>query len=183
MNLSTLPNLICVLRILLVVPVAVAILAGDYRLALALFVIAGVSDALDGALARRFGWITPLGQILDPAADKLLVVTTFLALTATGRVPAWLSLAVVGRDALIALGACAYRRVSGSWGAGATPVSKLNTLLGLCFLTGVLLTASLGGEEPSGASLVLGAATLVTTVASGIDYVRTYARLAATAGS
>ena len=181
MNLALVPNLICAVRILLVAPVAVAILAGRYPLALALFVIAGVSDALDGYLARRYGWITELGQILDPAADKLLMVATYLTLSFAGHVPWWLCLTAVVRDVTIAGGALAYRRVCHTWGVGATGVSKLNTLVSVAYLAGVLAAVAMPGLVAAPLLTVLGAAVFVTTVVSGLDYVVTYARLAAAA--
>ncbi len=178
MNLASLPNIICVLRLALVPPVAWAILTGRYALALALLLIAAVSDALDGYLARRFGWITVLGQVLDPAADKLLLVTVFVTLAMQQHLPAWLCVAAVARDAVIAGGAVAYRRVAASWGAGATGVSKLNTALQLGFLSVVLLRAYDADLVPAPLPLVLGSAVFLTIVVSGIDYVLTYARLA-----
>ena len=179
MNLSRLPNLICVLRILLVAPVGYAILDQRYEPALVLFVIAAVSDALDGFLARRYGWITELGQILDPTADKLLLVTVFVTLAVGGRVPAWLCLSAVARDAIIAGGAVAYHRLCHSWGVGATAVSKLNTTLQLGYLSVVLIDAQAHEAIAPALILALGAATFVTTVVSGLDYVLTYGRLAA----
>ena len=182
MNLARLPNIICVLRLALVPPVAWAILTGAYAVALVLLLIAAVSDALDGYLARRFGWITVLGQVLDPAADKLLLVTVFVTLAMQRHVPAWLCVAAVARDVVIAGGALAYRRVSASWGAGATGISKLNTALQLGFLSVVLLRAFDIDLVPAPLPLILGAAVFLTTVVSGIDYVLTYARLAGRRG-
>jgi len=182
-NLAALPNLICVLRILLVAPVGYAILDQRFGLALTMFVIAAVSDALDGFLARRFGWITPLGQILDPTADKLLLVTVFVTLSVGGRVPAWLGLTAVLRDAVIAGGALAYHQLCRSWGVGATPVSKLNTTLQLSFVSAVLVEAYARDTLPPALLVALGAVMFVTTVVSGLDYVLTYGRLAARARS
>jgi cardiolipin synthase len=70
-----LPNLICLIRLLLIWPVAVALHKGEYLTALALFVVAAVSDGLDGYLAKRFGWTSEVGKFLDPTADKLLLVS------------------------------------------------------------------------------------------------------------
>ena len=77
MSLSWLPNAISLLRIALVAPILILILQGDFGWALALFVIAGFSDGLDGYLAVRFDWSTRLGGLLDPAADKLLITGMF----------------------------------------------------------------------------------------------------------
>lgn len=183
MNLSRLPNVICVMRLALVPFVAAAILDGRFATALILTIVAGLSDALDGYLARRFGWVTPLGQVLDPAADKLLLVTVFVALTIEGRVPAWLCLAAVLRDVIIAAGAIAYRSLRRSWGDGATGISKLNTALQLGFLAVVMFAGFAADVVPQPLIIVLGAAVFLTTVISGLDYVLTYARRAAREGA
>ena len=90
MSLRFLPNLLCVLRILLVFPVALWILQGRYPAVLGLFALAAFTDALDGFLAKRFGWTSELGKVLDPAADKLLLVTVFVCLSVVGLAPWWL---------------------------------------------------------------------------------------------
>src|SRR5258706_3121863 len=109
-----LPNIICVLRIALIWPIVGSLAAGEYRLTLLLFVLAAASDGLDGWLAKRFGWASRLGKLLDPLADKLLLVSVFLVLCWLHQVPAWLGLIAVGRDFMIGLGALAYRI---GWGA------------------------------------------------------------------
>ena len=108
MSLRWLPNAICLVRVLLVAPLVAALLAGRYELALVLLVIAGGSDGLDGFLAKRFGWHTRLGSLLDPAADKLLIGSVFLTLTWLGHVPLLLAAIVIARDAVIVLGSMAY---------------------------------------------------------------------------
>ena len=91
MSLSWLPNAISLLRIALVAPILILILQGDFGWALALFVIAGFSDGLDGYLAVRFSWSTRLGGLLDPAADKLLITGMFITLAFTQHIPDWLA--------------------------------------------------------------------------------------------
>ena len=95
MTLAQIPNLLCVLRMLLAVPVVVLLVQGDHRLALWVFAFAGFTDGLDGFLAKRFGWVSWLGGVLDPSADKLLLVSAFLTLTFLGLIPLWLAVAVV----------------------------------------------------------------------------------------
>ena len=92
---SDIPNLITVVRILLVVPVAWALLQQQYVIALVLFFVAGVSDGLDGFLAKQFNWTSRLGAILDPLADKALLVTCYAALAWVGLLPVWLLVLVV----------------------------------------------------------------------------------------
>src|SRR5690606_2631750 len=80
------------------------LVSGQTQLAFFAFVLAGVSDAVDGFIAKRFGLTTELGAYLDPLADKLLIVSIFLALGVKGALPSWLVIAVVSRDILIVLG-------------------------------------------------------------------------------
>ena len=178
MSLRQLPNAICVARIALVVPVAITLLEGDFIATLWLFALAAFSDALDGYLAKRFGWTTELGKFLDPLADKLLLVTVFIALAVAGYTPVWLSVIVVVRDVVIGAGAAVYSRVFGPLHGRATIVSKINTGVQIIYV--LALVASLGlGWPPTPAVVALAAAVFVTTMVSGIDYVITYIRRAA----
>ena len=178
MSFAWLPNAICVTRILLVLPTLLTLLAGRYELTLLLFGIAAASDALDGWLAKTFGWTSRLGKILDPIADKLLLVSVFVTLAWLGLVPAWLVVAFVVRDLVIVGGAVAYHYLVGYLEGQPTPVSKLNTLLQLSFGLTVVAAAA-WPAVPDWLPTALGAVTFVTTIASGIDYVLTYARAAA----
>ena len=99
------PNLISLIRISLVIPIVLNLLAGKYILALILFAIASVSDAIDGFLARFFKWQTNLGKILDPVADKLLMIGSITALWLNEIVPLSVFIILVLRDLLILLGA------------------------------------------------------------------------------
>jgi cardiolipin synthase len=177
MSLRWLPNAICVLRIVLVVPFVVALLRREYGLALVLIVVAGGSDALDGYLAKTFGWRTRLGSLLDPAADKLLLTSAFLALTYLGLVPFALAAIVVGRDLLIVVGATAYQFLFGRLEGQPTFVSKLNTA---CQLSFVLLTIVREAFTwpPRILLLVFGALVVATSVISGLNYVMTWGKRA-----
>lgn len=92
------------MRAILVPVVFWLLLSGYIQAAFMVFVVAGVSDAVDGLLARRYNWQTELGAYLDPLADKLLIVSIFVALGVRGDLPSWLVVAVVSRDVLILLG-------------------------------------------------------------------------------
>lgn len=177
MNLSILPNLLCVVRMLLAIPVVFSILHGDYGWTLALFFIAAVTDGLDGWLATHFGWTSETGKLLDPIADKLLLVSVFVTLTAVGLVPLWLAVAVVLRDLVIGGGAAAYRLLYGPLNGRPTLPSKLNTLLQICFVL-VVVSDAAWQPIPDVLVMVLGASMFVTTVVSGLDYVLTYSRRA-----
>ncbi len=104
---ANLPNLFTALRLLLTPVVALAILDGKYGRALIVFFLAGLTDIVDGALARRFGQATKTGAYFDPIADKILLVVIYLALGATDAIPWWMVFVVFGRDLLI-LGMAAY---------------------------------------------------------------------------
>ncbi len=167
---SHIPNLICVLRIILVVPIVVSLLREDFRLALLLIFIAGFSDGLDGFLAKRFDWRTRLGGLLDPAADKLLMLAVFVTLTYIGLTPVWLATVVVGRDIVIVSGAVAYNVLIGPVPPEPSIISKLNTACQLSYMLLVIAQPAFGWQLSTGI-LVVGAAVLFTSVVSGLDYV------------
>jgi cardiolipin synthase (CMP-forming) len=99
-----LPNLICLVRILLIWPTIDALVSGHYWTALVLVAVCAVSDGLDGWLAKRFNWQSHLGRILDPLADKLLLVAIFLTATWMNLLPWWLTAVAVACDVLIGSG-------------------------------------------------------------------------------
>ena len=98
------PNFITLGRVILVPVIFYLLVSNETKAAFFVFVLAGVSDGIDGYLAKRFGWETELGAYLDPMADKLLLVSMFVALGVQGLLPVWLAIAVVSRDILIVLG-------------------------------------------------------------------------------
>ena len=111
---------------------------------LLLFFIAAMSDGLDGFLAKRFDWTSELGKILDPLADKLLLVGVFLVATWYGLIPRWLTSAAVGRDVMILLGAIAYRVGWGPLTGRPMISSKINTLMQLLYVLAVSLPLNAG---------------------------------------
>lgn len=164
------PNLITVLRFLLVPPVAWLIIEGEYAWALLLFLLAGLSDGLDGFLARWFDWRTRLGAILDPLADKTLMITTYLLLGLQGQLPWWIAALVVVRDVVIIGGALAYQHVTRRLEMHPSVLSKFNTVVQVALVLLVLLNLS---YYPIDANVVLGLSALmvITTFASGGHYV------------
>lgn len=167
------PNVITVIRILLVVPIAVALVQQQLLLTIALFAVAGFSDLADGFLAKRFGWQSALGSVLDPIADKLLMATVFIALAYLRLIPRWLTAAVVARDALIVGAALIYRFWVGPIRGRPSMISKLNTLCQGLFILAVMARARF--DEPAlWVTTVLGALVFVTVVVSGIDYALVY---------
>jgi cardiolipin synthase (CMP-forming) len=174
------PNIISVIRILLVVPIAIALAHDQLALSILLFAIAAVSDAADGYLAKRFGWQSELGGVLDPLADKLLLVTGFISLGVLDLVPLWLVVAAVARDVIIVSGAVAYRIVIGPLTAHPSLVSKINTLCQAAYILAVVSRAKFS-LPPEWVCTGLGALVFATVVVSGIDYVMVYGKRAAAA--
>src|SRR5258708_22470664 len=125
----------------MVVPIAIALSEGLLALAILLFGVAAVSDAADGYLAKRFGWQSELGAILDPIADKLLLATAFVTLSFLKLVPLWLMAAAVARDVIIVFGAAAYRMFIGRLTAHPSLISKVNTLCQGAFIVAVFSRA------------------------------------------
>lgn len=171
MILQQLPNTISVARMLLIGPVVWCLLTGRAGAALWLFALAGLSDAADGYFARRFGWKSRAGALLDPAADKLLLVASFVTLGWIGLAPWGLVATVFARDLLI-IGL--YLQRAGPVRGQPTELSKLNTVAQiLCVL--LLVYAAAHGAEPVLVETML-AITLMTTVFSGLHYLWLWAR-------
>jgi cardiolipin synthase (CMP-forming) len=175
------PNALCILRMLLVVPVAWLLLRSEFWLTLWVFAFAAFTDGLDGFLAKRCGWTSELGKILDPLADKILLVGVFITLAATGLVPAWLAAVAVSRDVIISAGAITYNSLYGNPQGNPTWISKLNTLCQIGYVLLIVGTQAVHIFPERWvwiAVTVLGALVFVTTIVSGIDYVLTYSHKA-----
>lgn len=170
-----LPNLLTLLRLALVLPIAGLLLSDRHGQALVLFAVAGGSDALDGFLARRFGWTSRFGSLFDPLADKLLLVTSFICLTITQVLPLWLTLVVFLRDLVILLGAGLFRVIAGPADFSPSRLGKLTTLLQMLLVVCLLLELSLA---PVLALLrwPLSWLVLVVTLCSGTQYVWDWGR-------
>lgn len=167
------PNLLSVLRIVIVIPTVLALLDEQYQVALLMLMVAGLSDALDGYLAKRNRWESRLGSVLDPVADKSLLVSCYLALGWLGHIPIWLVAAVIARDVIIVLGAFAYYWLIGRYEMAPTLASKVNTFAQILYGVAVVATLAIGfpdGELIQWLALVV----LATTALSGLDYVWTW---------
>jgi len=178
---ANIPNAICVLRIALVWPIISALVGGRFNHALLLVALAGFSDGLDGYLAKRFDWRSRLGGLLDPLADKLLLVSTFVTLAWLGLVPAWLTAVVILRDSVIVAGGLIYQATIAPVQPEPSRVSKLNTGAQLLFVCAVIANHGIGLPPPE-LLVVAGAAVLVTSTVSGLDYVVRWSGKAARAG-
>nr|WP_082364235.1 CDP-alcohol phosphatidyltransferase family protein [Rhodopseudomonas palustris] len=161
----SIPNIITLVRILLVPVIVWAIASNEMAVAFAIFVIAGVSDAVDGFLAKRFNMASELGALLDPLADKALLVSIYVSLGIWGAIPRWLVILVVSRDIMI-VGA-----VIVSWLFGKPVpmkplmVSKLNTVAQVGFAALVLGTLGFG-IEPAPYDVILMVLVTVLTLLS-----------------
>lgn len=180
-----LPNLISVARILLVPFTVMAFVQGDFETGFWLFVIAGVSDAVDGAIARLFRAQSTLGTYLDPAADKLLLVTMYLALSIQGGLSWAVTVLVLARDLMIlgGLAWCFWRKFP----ADIRPilVSKVNTFLQVFVIAWILslesgMVARVTGLAPAttdAVTLIVEIVMIVTTAVSGLIYAGRWHRL------
>ncbi|PHS70235.1 MAG: CDP-alcohol phosphatidyltransferase [Methylophaga sp.] len=139
MKRQDIPNIISVLRIVLIIPIVWTMLAGQFALALILFSIAGVSDAVDGFLAKHYHWESRLGSILDPIADKLLLISSIFTLTWVGLLPLWLLWLVLVRDIFIVVGGLAYHHILGEFSLKPLWSSKINTVLQISLVLWVVL--------------------------------------------
>ncbi len=177
MRARSLPNIISTLRILLVPPVVLTMLEQRWGVALPLFLIAGLSDGLDGYLARRYHWTSRLGAILDPIGDKLLMVSSYLVLGWLAILPWWLVGLVIFRDVVIMAGTVIYRYLIGVVEFEPILLSKINTVCQILLVT-LTLCVLAGLEILAGLQILLIYIVLVTTVSSGIAYVVLWGRRA-----
>jgi len=182
----TLPNLLTVVRMALV-PVFVSLLFYQkFVLALVIFIVAGVTDALDGLLARRFHQQSPLGRILDPIADKMMLVTSFVVLSMRGvypipvpkhlPVPFWVTITVISRDVFIMISAAAINMVSGFRAFRPSILGKISTAVQIVAVAAVILAA----QTRFGTGYYLPtvyASVFVLALLSGIHYVFFISRL------
>lgn len=170
MNLSIVPNLLTVARMLVVPPIVWLLLVGEYRWALALAVFAGASDALDGWLARRFGWQSRFGSIADPLADKMLMVASYLTLAVLGYLTWWVVLLVIVRDLVIVGGGVVYHLRFEKVKAQPTQLSRFNTFCQIFLMWFVLLRLA-GMPFPPEAQIGLEWLVAVMAVATLVQYV------------
>lgn len=171
----TIPNIITILRFILVPGVVYALLSGELGWAFAGFIVAGISDGVDGFIARQFDQRSELGAYLDPIADKLLLVSVFVVLGHMSELPLWLVIAVVSRDALI-VGAVLLSYVMGN-PVIVKPlfVSKANTTVQIvlaALVLGELSFASAIGHLRDALILLAGLLTVASAAAYLVAWLR-----------
>lgn len=164
------PNLLTLARIGLVPWLVVLLQEQQYGWSLAVFVIAGVTDGLDGYIAKRFNASTYLGSILDPIADKTLLVTSYIMLSVLEIIPFWLMVVVVFRDLVIIGGNLLMVLFFSTMEMKPLLISKLNTVMQIFYIVLVLASLSFGLEYASFIS-VIGIGVAITSVLSGLGYV------------
>ena len=172
MNFSSVPNALSILRIILTVPVVMTLLNHQYFLSMVLFFVAGVTDALDGWIAKRYSFQTRLGSILDPVADKLLLVSSFITLFIIGLLPAWLLVLVFLRDVMIVSGTVGCFIGSGTSKdelLSPSKLSKINTALQITLALFLVIVQLYPIHEQWATVFFVIVAT--STVLSGADYV------------
>ena len=164
----SIPNIITLGRIILVPVIVWAIVSSQMEIAFAIFVIAGVSDAVDGFLAKRFNMASELGALLDPLADKALLTSVYVTLGYEGHMASWLVILVVFRDVLIIGGAILYQTITGALKMRPLLVSKINTAAQIALAAVVLAQSGLGVDY--GIADLLVPVVAATTLASGGAY-------------
>lgn len=170
----TIPNLLSVLRMGLVPLFIIAVLDGEPLKALILFLVAGVTDALDGFIARFANQQSLLGAYLDPIADKILLTSAYIALTIPSlnhgvQIPVWITVLVIARDVLIVVMALILYLAVGIRRFPPTILSKINTAAQVLAVLLVLISPLVKNLEPIATTLLYAVAVL--TVSSGLDYV------------
>ena len=173
MSLRDIPNLISILRILLVIPVVWALVDEHFALALILSAVAGISDGIDGFLAKHFHWQSRLGSILDPIADKLLLVASFATLAWMDLLPLWLLWLVLARDVIIVFGGLAYHYFIGEFELLPVWSSKINTALQIILVLLVIISQQWFAELTLLISIGVWAV-VVSVIFSGLEYILTW---------
>jgi cardiolipin synthase (CMP-forming) len=163
------PNVLTVVRILLVPFTVWALLRGDYNLAFFAFLTAGITDGVDGYLARRFKLDTELGAYLDPLADKFLLVSVFVTLAVMQVLPPWVAILAVTRDVLIVGAVMLARVLEKPVVIKPVMISKVNTVAQICLAVGLLASLAFGAIQP-GVLMVANLVVAFLTVASGAVY-------------
>lgn len=156
----SIPNLITLARILAVPVIIWAITSNEMQIAFGLFLVAGVSDLVDGFLAKRFGMVTELGAYLDPLADKAMIVSIYVALGIVEAMPRWLVILVVSRDIMIVSAVILSWLVDKPVTPKPLTVSRLNTVAQILLATVVLAVLAFRWNMP----LLIGALTALVAV-------------------
>lgn len=165
------PNFLSLLRIILVPFVVIFLIQGSYGKALAIFTAAGLTDALDGTLARMLKCQTVLGAYLDPIADKLLLTASFITLSILGIIPGWLTVIVISRDCIILLGIAILSMISVPYAIKPAFVGKATTAFQISTIFLALLFQTILPNFSYDWIIILCWLTGILTVVSGLVYI------------
>jgi len=166
---TNIPNILTITRILLLPAFAVAIMYRQYRIALAIFAVASLTDVLDGTIARLTNRITYFGKILDPVADKFFLLTSFVLLSIEKIIPAWLTLIVLSRDAIVIIGCVIIYFVTSHLKVEPSLIGKVSNAAQFILIGTVLLSLTTSLRIPLISIMVVVVAILTTL--SGIHYI------------
>lgn len=175
--LRQLPNIMTTLRLLLALPLCWMILQGKFDVVLWIALAAGLSDGVDGWLARQLNATSRYGAIVDPLADKVMLSGAYPCMAYVGLIPWWLALLVIGRDVVIVLGALAYHAVRGRYDMAPSGPGKSSTFLQILFAL-VVLMQQVYPLLPSQAVYAFLYLVAFGTIASGAHYVFVWGRKA-----
>lgn len=167
---NQIPNVLTIIRIILIVPFAMFVWGHQYIEALVVFFFAGLSDGVDGFLARQFNWKSRFGAIADPLADKLLLMTAYVMLALTSQIPVWLVCLILGRDLVIVCGALSYHYFISHYEIKPSVFGKACTMSQIIYVLVVIVKLA---EIPMPASVVTNGLWVVAaiTLFSGLHYI------------
>ncbi len=172
--LAQIPNILTLSRIAAAPLLILLLRDANYELALILFILAGITDGLDGWIAKRFDFVSELGARLDPLADKIIIICAYIMLVVLGELPFWLVTLVIFRDLIIIGGYLVLTTLDGDIQMRPTMTSKINTVAQIVLVIAVLLENTSWLVLPDVSDL-LTFAVAILTVASGVQYVWVWA--------
>ena len=176
-HLLNVPNMLTLARIIMTPVIVYMVLSGEAWLALALMVVAGITDMLDGAIARYFNMRTTVGAYLDPLADKILLISLFITLFIVEQVPLFVFLAIIFRDLIIVLGAVTYEIVTRRLTMQPSFISKATTFIQIVYVALLLLNMAI--IIPAILLKIAMWLTFLLTCASGLHYLISWTNKAA----
>lgn len=169
MGVLNIPNTLTLLRIVAIPFFASTLIYHRYDIALLVFILASITDALDGLIARVTKKQTKLGQFLDPMADKILIITSFILFSIYGWVPTWLTISIISRDLIVVVGWMLFYLIHGVMFTRPSVLGKSAIAAQMLLLAYILLRINFHGLLPDPAILVW--LTTILTVASGLHYI------------
>lgn len=165
------PNAITATRLVLVLPIALLIIEEQFTFGLVLFTLSGLSDGLDGYIARRFDWVSAFGKLIDPLADKLMMMTTTITLGVLGHFPPMLMVLIVAKDVVVLGGVFSYTTLAGFPKIQPTWLGKVTTASQIVLLVAVLFNLSQPGVMPASFYDAWFWIVAVLTAADGASYI------------